>query len=1480
MKKGVFASVMLFFILIILASGFVLAFELSSLINEGLQNNVIASESVNDASTESFQADMGTVIEPVQDKKIKTAEDADKQAEKVNRDFKKKGIKKTIEEANNRKTSKTIPKAELDKKLKEGKMTAGQAWNKYLQALTDNLKALTGRVIGDSYADLELPENPSEPGNYEDVIKPKSNFKILSFLTGDAIIGIPDWSFDGERFNGGWGASHTSSGEQHHFELKLESYDITKESNVNAIVYGKGYYLDEKKGRWVNFDFDGTHVGNTGWLREKGQASLTISNFTNSDYAVFLAYSCKKHNAGSDWNCNNGKWIVFVVEMGDVNYHQQIGQVPKMNYTEIKNLNITDIPSLLKQLNVSLFEAQPPLHDAFLASPELNIQTNIGKTEKMEFYVKNLGNKPLTNLSFELDIGEQVLADVVEAEIPESVAVNKTVRGSVTLLFKERGHWKFPLYLKAQQEEVDTSDNLAYFNVTVGEPITVKMPQDSLTNAWNRNINYTAREQYSILPYPTASNLYIISGTNRMRTIFGGYWQGKSINPTMNVFLEPIVTEEALFSTPYVASIVIGGRMLTGDREPVSYYAVIKNENNGKTYTTPLMESMYKYYYNPRELIPDFEFCVNYSSKVVLVGRTSETIDTVDPEIFNICGFGKEIYPFYTKRVQKLYEDYIQVGGGFNTKYFEEGEIRYKVEFTDPRNSSKKYETPIISTKDGFVLFKVSDIITREIKWRPGEDFLGRVILIDAPVARGNVPIKFSPMNDALHFIWKSWDMNIILKVGIRLKNGIITLNGKAYFWAGSSPELYDRNGYHKNALDMPWTTILQAYFTPISGAYLSKDEWKRVEEAIFDYKIRDATDNKIVFEHRFKARDYKAYGSIYPQIYYSFSGNPAIQLPNFTQGHYYEFSQVIEGDIKDLIVPAKPINIFYQDAYQFIANNPLLRTRFMNLENHPYGFVISGGSADGKKPIISIRYQAKNLYPNTETMQIDKVDVSNREIKLQNLATVMDADFSYDHVEAVEYEKGKTAPVFNGGIQIIIMKLGDKAPIIGRDQFNCKIGRYDLICKRGESGYSLVYIDEVNKFLYQIELSDRGGRFIKKYRDDPKVYDAVVYDILSEIDRNPIVSFYNNNYFEKNLIIPKQIFSGGMKDFDPSGENESYRELYGDYGLGIMGISSSAYPPFVTPSFIYGNIDKLNIKKDENLIASRDFTSQKNQMDYLELRKWINSLGLVNNGIYSLEITLKNKQDGVYYYAKPFVYKNNYDKEVLEDNRDYIKKIPEINSTILGPFGYYSTYARNYTQLRIMNVLDDYNGHSYPRMADSNLKSLFNSNKEFIAYFSVNPSAVKQFYPGEETTREEFISNTRGDRRYLLDSSRFYKFISLAYNDIYNYYTSAPINKNTFDTRLSGIECGSERKSDNYNGPDFKNATLILTCKWSNIDKLEIYQLKIAQFFQGKSINDLYNLDDNTLNSFKNYAEIVLNKYLQWHPNTPILNTTFETIK
>ncbi|MEI6849822.1 MAG: hypothetical protein WCK29_02175, partial [archaeon] len=924
----------------------------------------------------------------------------------------------------------------------------------------------------------DLPAYPSTPGTTSDVVA-KKGFSLFGFLskclksiTGWSIIGIPNWAYDGSIENNYvWTAGYTPAalGVQH-FKLSL-SANMSVPNAVNGLVYNKGYYLGNNLTQWEPFNFQGTVIGNTAWLRTTGNdlapkamADITVDKNDSKDYSIFLAYSCLKL-MNSDWNCNNGKWIIFVVPTGNVSYNQAVGSTPAMGYTSVADLNVSDIPSVLKQLNLTLAQFQPELDDAQVIAPQTDINSTVGQVETLPFYVTNLGNKHnITNLTFDFDIGQSSVAQVVAANIPSFLALNQTAQGSISVQFKQAGNYQFHLYLQPQLHEVDTSDNglTFYANVSSNSTASVVTVNNSLVNTPNTTINYSIAEPYSYTPFYGNSSLYIISGTDKMRTVFGGYFNGTSINPTLRVNIKPQVTFEAISSAPFFNSIDISGSMLTGDRESVNYYVVIKNMNNSKNYTTPIMQSMYKYYYDPKTLIPDFQFCVDYTATVVLSGSSMETTDIIEPKPFNLCNPTIVLNDFKTKRLQKLDGDYVVVTGGFSSKYFEDTNVQYYINFTDPQSYYGSYITPIINSSQGFAVFKLQDIgLTRYVNYAAGETFPGKVVLVGAPTPRNN-----ATFNKSASFVWNGWTVNQNLNTLFLLKDE------KSYIYSSTPSYSYMPGSGSQSSL-------YQINYIQFPD-YLGQDVKDQIAaETVTEYKIVDENTQAILYDNILNASNSNGnLKSLELSNWYSFNsrygGSCGLTLNNFTSGHVYTFTTTVLSSNADKFVAAPPLSILYLDGFQTLVNNPILRTRFINLDNFPVSFDIGGGLSKSYVPSIKLWYGPKDMFPNLTSHTLQKQN-NLRLISLDQLQAFPSA-YSGESNFSKAYD-------LQTGLHITITPLSNYSGPSSRNQFNCQLGEFSLVCDRDTGGYYINYYDSQNGFLYSKVVSNM--ELLKEYRDN-----------------------------------------------------------------------------------------------------------------------------------------------------------------------------------------------------------------------------------------------------------------------------------------------------------------------------------------------------------------------------------------------------------
>ncbi len=72
-------------------------------------------------------------------------------------------------------------------------------------------------------------------------------------------------------------------------------------------IYKVGYYA--KDGQWVSFDYDGSTIGTSKWMRTTASKDLAVMKDTfpkGTNYV--LAYTCKR--AAGVWDCNGNKWMI------------------------------------------------------------------------------------------------------------------------------------------------------------------------------------------------------------------------------------------------------------------------------------------------------------------------------------------------------------------------------------------------------------------------------------------------------------------------------------------------------------------------------------------------------------------------------------------------------------------------------------------------------------------------------------------------------------------------------------------------------------------------------------------------------------------------------------------------------------------------------------------------------------------------------------------------------------------------------------------------------------------------------------------------------------------------------------------------------------------------------------------------------------------------------------------------------------------
>lgn len=1418
----------------------------------------------------------------------------------------------------------------------------------FLGKIGKKISSTTGYVIrSGSYYDIDLPSAPYNP----EINEFSNKYSLFKTLTGMAIIGLPKWAYDGSKSSDSiFEAKYTKSGLPNPglgttvFDLQLGS-NMSREGAVNGIVYNTGYYLDENKNKWVPFNFDGTQIGNTSWLREKGSASVVLSNFTKNDYAVFLGYACVK-SKDSAWSCNEGKWTAFVLGLGNVSYTQNIGEVPAMGYSDIKDLNLTDIVSILKQFNVSALDFSPPIVDVLLISEKPNVQTTSGTVEKLPFRLVNVGNREINNLSLTLDLGENSIAEVVSANIPSSIPINSSVSGSIEILFKEAVNFNLYLYASKLYDEVDTSDNSFTFNISIAGAEGNSNPVDNGTNYEVRYINYTVKEPYSKQNYTSGSGeLSVISGTNKIRTVFGGYFANRSINPTLEVDFRAKLTQEAISSSPYLSSFYVSGKMVTGDRENVPYRITITNTKNGKKYYTDTLESLYSYYFNPKDIIPDFEFCTTYNVKADVVSdNTSETIDVLKIKPFNACPNLNFVVPINVKRLQKLDGEYILITGGkMDERLYENGYIDYTITFTD--TEGKKYTTPVLNGSQGYSLLPLygnGSIFGDKFKNAYfGND--GRVLTTKVEVIRVNSKKSYA-QTDTFNtgFTWNGWNATqTVLTNDLLLRDEKIKPFYQSFDFTANGNLV--TNPYINES---PWDTKVRlSYYTYVANpSYMSHDVYDKILlESGFIFSIYDLTQETEVYHLEYNFKDIISCSGHLANGVDITCLSQIKPLPAFINGDVYESRLSITGKHSDKFIPTPPLRVMYIDAYQFIQNNPLLRTRFAYLYNAPGSMTIKGEEVkNGAKyiPSITLTYLPKNTKVNSTTGQISvlsKEEVNQRLISSDQLG-VLEGSYpqGYYHLDYLYDENYPDTSVYLT-LDIIPTDISTQTQ---KNQFNCNIGRYSGFCKRDTGGLQFNYLDSGNGFLYRITLSDVNRVFLKRYRDNSQFYDSIIYDILSEIDRNPIIDFSIPTTFDK---IKSYTSGATYYGFGPTILGQGYNDWSG-VGRNLF---DNYYLYSNAPLINIGNyVDGVSIYADS--IYLKDTTN--NTLYYIngtntdlrngmELSQALSKLNLVEGRKYSVDLRVKQYAGKkiVPSISTSFVYWRNYSQIYQFVSKD-LKKIPSLSSTVIGPS---LTNSKDYNCMNISrpgcvfynhtNVWGDSYGYGSGDRAGSTM--IMGSANDFVAprfmtqfgiywptyagpdantnvmrrYYSssplssassytsatfvVNPKGVVPFDENEQISFEEFsknIDNITGIPLLSSDNNKYYTFSKYKFDDVYKYYNNIPINSNSYDSRVSdSIVCTSRKE---YQGPDSvnfgrfnasdfikKGSHLMLICYWSNMNKLEVYHIAIDQFYPDKTVTYLNNLDSSTANDFKNnYANVVLGKYVEWYPPTPILNVSF----
>jgi len=1505
-------------------------------------------------------------------------------------------------------------------------------WDKFLEFVKNIRGSVTGNAVLEEYtSDLELPEMPETPGNYKELGNLNGgNVRAFSFITGGAILNVPDWAMNGEdnsetKLSAEFSKTEGNQ-EVHHFDLKREdSLGQIREDKTfpytRAVVYNGGYYLDEKAGEWKPFKFKGLRIRQTDWLlesasgtSEKGKyefthykvsAALTISDYTDKDYAVFLTYICRKPDNDKPWECNDGKWVLDVVETGDVNYHKAPDNFGGINYEET-DLDVSDVPNLLNQLGLSAVDVQPRLDDSLLFAAKESYEYNVDEIGSIDFIVANLGNKKLEDIKYEIDIGEKELADVINIDVPKNLEVGETGDGSVTLRFKEEGKWKFPISVIPTNSEVDTSDNYLTFNVTVGEPITVKTATDDLYTEWNREINYTIKEPFTKINVANdgEANVFVSSGTDKVRTVFGDY-RGAAPNelPRAKIHFEPVVSKEAISRDYFASAIHIGMELLAGDKEVVKFYMNIKNEKTGRIYTTPAMESNYKYYYKTTDLIPDFEFCTEYSAEVFIVSNVYDALLFNDPKniIFKnekcmVGGGGPvNIFSAGSERKLKLEGDYVVVAGAANKQLILPLGTEYYVNFKDPV-TGEIYKTPENIVIGKTKLFKLSELFPgREIDFENGETFEGKVVFPDI-------------QPDVEQSVYDALTKNIPLKLKIGDKYITTLIDDEADLELIDAPIRFVYHGAAVSATRARgWESVIFAGWRIVYPKYYEQEVIDKINsESLFGFAINDITTGdevyrvenidyeNFVWSKKHPAKGYKS-GDFYGWETGSVSGNSFRDVKpflDFEQGHFYELYPFVTGERASLYSPAKRGVVFYIDGYQIIANNPLLRTRFLNMHNAPISIL---STVTGGIPRITIKEMPDNLVYNPETEKIEKIDISEREIKLKDLFTISintskgqglsnffhgegnvrgplqnrvngeiyrEGIYEYEDVEYVN-DGEYIYPLFEDlTIQIVPVEGIKDKELSTRTtlKFNCKVGKFDAVCQRGNYGYTVGYIDEVNGFLYWIDLKaskidtyrnpgiriqnevssrlskKQDSNFIVRNRDNPRLHDSVVYDILSEIDRNPIESFELKDVFEKEILKPGVLnvlyepilYEGGTKDrgdyplidYIPKDKRDTYENwaideaswLISDREIDItedMGKASILVYSMKATVRDFDDGNKIVAEKEfdfsneETVVHKRkDVRNVKGlarNLANLEVSKWFYSLGLEPYKRYSVDtefIDTNSPETKITSYPLVFTHRPNYEDLVLNKNNEFVKKIPELNSTLLPEMKKVSSYSsRGERQSgEIPPALSYINGAPQQLLYDQwQADEFYNSGPLFRATFVVDPEGAN-LEDGEQVSKNEFENNLDGENSgKLLNIDKAYQFEVYKMNNIYDWYLTAPSNDlNTLDTDLRGVICySSEHLIENtgyrytYFQKDYEEQESFmfpLFCVWGNMNDLSIYHLQMNAEVDKDKETQKNKYSEQWPNKAKQddiraYVETVLAQYLKWYEPTDILNTTFQ---
>jgi hypothetical protein len=89
-----------------------------------------------------------------------------------------------------------------------------------------------------------------------------------------------------------------------------DSGSLSLDVSADDYVWGTGYLSNEFSTDWRAFTFDGTAIGESGWMQ--GAASKTL-NINLDDFEMgenyVAAYACSR--VGTNWDCHNGEWMLW-----------------------------------------------------------------------------------------------------------------------------------------------------------------------------------------------------------------------------------------------------------------------------------------------------------------------------------------------------------------------------------------------------------------------------------------------------------------------------------------------------------------------------------------------------------------------------------------------------------------------------------------------------------------------------------------------------------------------------------------------------------------------------------------------------------------------------------------------------------------------------------------------------------------------------------------------------------------------------------------------------------------------------------------------------------------------------------------------------------------------------------------------------------------------------------------------------------------